>query len=132
MKYYKALERNQEGELVSGCTFDKEWQVKYPEPGDGEEWAEPRVAGSKLFVCTHLDSVMLWSSGMDEVWRVDVEGVEPLLWPVTIDVRLWQAFWEKPEAIWGHNKPLSTVLADRVLLIERIGADNANESTITT
>ncbi len=132
MEYYKGLIRNREGELISGCTFDKEWQVKYPEPGDKEEWAKPVVAGSKLFVCTHLDSVLLWSNGMDEVWRVEVEGVEPLLWPVTIDTRLWRAYWEAPEKIWGHNKPLSTVLADRVLLIERIGAGDVEEFTKAT
>ena len=139
MEYYKVLIRTEEDELVSGYTLDEEWQVKYSEPED-EEWAKPRIAGSKLFVFTSLDEarhwLRTWGYGIArELWRVEAEGVEPMRQAPSLSPRRWNKYWKCPATFWGDEVLAllkHTIFADRVLLIERIGADDAAESITTT
>ncbi len=130
MKYYKMLERNSEGQLVSALANQEEWRVAYLEPKDEKQkWARPQVAGSKLFVYTDL-AFAYWCASYrkKELWRVKVRGIEPLdcVVPAWRSSARWQCFWESPATFEGGcHYPRHTVLVDRVLLVERVevGAD---------
>ncbi len=132
MKYYKVLRRNWKDQLVSCYIEHSDWAVIYLESGDGEQqWSEPKVVGSKLFVFTDLNEAEYWAaSGVNafskQVWRVEVEGIGPCdeVIPSWWNTFKWREFWEDPaqfvEARVDCNVcPAFTAIADRVLLVER-------------